>query len=65
MPFHSPGDLPDPGIEPASPVALALAGGFFTMYTKKYINTHTHTNANTHIYTENTHTHKMHKTQIT
>ena len=25
--FPSPGDLPDPGIEPASP---ALAGGFFT-----------------------------------
>ena len=27
MPFTSPGDLPDPGITPASP---ALAGGFFT-----------------------------------
>ena len=27
VPFPSPGDLPDPGIEPASPV---LAGGFFT-----------------------------------
>ena len=27
MPFPSPGDLPDPGIEPGSP---ALAGGFFT-----------------------------------
>ena len=26
----SPGDLPNPGIEPASPVAPALAGGFFT-----------------------------------
>ena len=26
IPFPSPGDLPDPGIEPASP---ALAGGFF------------------------------------
>ena len=26
LPFPSPGDLPDPGIEPASPV---LAGGFF------------------------------------
>ena len=26
-PFPSPGDIPDPGIEPASPV---LAGGFFT-----------------------------------
>ena len=27
LPFASPGDLPDPGIEPESP---ALAGGFFT-----------------------------------
>ena len=27
LPFISPGDLPDPGIEPASPT---LAGGFFT-----------------------------------
>ena len=27
MPFPSPGDLLNPGIEPAS---LALAGGFFT-----------------------------------
>ena len=26
----SPWDLPDPGIKPASPVAPALAGGFFT-----------------------------------
>ena len=30
LPFPSPGDLPDPGIEPASPVSPALAGGFFT-----------------------------------
>ena len=28
LPFPSPGDLPDPGIEPASP---ALAGGFLTL----------------------------------
>jgi len=27
LPFPSPGDLPNPGIEPMSP---ALAGGFFT-----------------------------------
>ena len=27
LPFPSPGDLPNPGIEPASP---KLAGGFFT-----------------------------------
>ena len=27
LPFPSPGDIPDPGIEPGSPL---LAGGFFT-----------------------------------
>ena len=27
LPFPSPGDLPDPGMEPSPP---ALAGGFFT-----------------------------------
>ena len=31
LPCHNPpGDLPDPGIELTTPVALALAGGFFT-----------------------------------
>ena len=30
LPFPPPGDLPDPGIEPKSPAAPALAGGFFT-----------------------------------
>ena len=30
MPLPSPGDLPDPGIEFASPVTPELAGGFFT-----------------------------------
>ena len=30
MPFSSPGDLPDPGIEPASLMSPALAGGLFT-----------------------------------
>ena len=30
VPFPSPRDLPDPGIEPASPVSPGLAGGFFT-----------------------------------
>ena len=30
LPFPSPGDLPDPGIEPASLTAPALEGGFFT-----------------------------------
>ena len=30
LPFLPPGDLPDPGIEPASPAAPALSGRFFT-----------------------------------
>ena len=30
LPLHSPGDLPDPGIESASLSAPTLAGGFFT-----------------------------------
>ena len=30
LPCPPPGDLPDPGIEPASPESSALAGGFFT-----------------------------------
>ena len=30
LPFPSPGDLPDPGIEPASPISPSLAGRFFT-----------------------------------
>ena len=30
LPFPSPGDLPDPGIQLASPGCPALAGGFFT-----------------------------------
>ena len=30
LPFPSPGDLPNPGIEHASPMSPALAGGFFT-----------------------------------
>ena len=30
LPFPTPGDLPDPEIEPESPVAHALPGGFFT-----------------------------------
>ena len=31
LPFHSPGDLPDPGIKPASHKSSALAGGFFSI----------------------------------
>ena len=30
LPFSTPGDLPDPGIEPLSLMSPALAGGFFT-----------------------------------
>ena len=30
LPFPSPGDLPHPGIEPASPMSPAFAGRFFT-----------------------------------
>ena len=30
LPCPPPGDLPDPGIEPTSPLSPALAGGFFT-----------------------------------
>ena len=30
LPFPSPGDLPDLGIEPTSPASPALAGGFST-----------------------------------
>ena len=30
LPFPTPEDLPDPGIEPTSPASPALAGGFFT-----------------------------------
>ena len=33
LPFPSPGDLPNPGIEPASLKFPALAGGFFTTST--------------------------------
>ena len=31
LPFPTPGDLPDPGIEPLALASPALAGGFFTM----------------------------------
>ena len=30
LPFSTSGDLPNPGIEPTSPVPSALAGRFFT-----------------------------------
>ena len=34
LPFPSPGDLPDPGIEPGSLTFPALAGRFFTTSAK-------------------------------
>ena len=30
LPYPPPGDLPDPGIKPESPVFSCTAGGFFT-----------------------------------
>ena len=33
LPFPTPRDLPDPGIEPISPVSSALAGRFFFFFT--------------------------------
>ena len=33
LPFPSPGDLPNPGIEPRSLMSSALAGGFFNTST--------------------------------
>ena len=33
LPFPPPGDLPDPGIKPTSPVSPALAGRFVTTST--------------------------------
>ena len=30
LPFPPPGDVPDPGIKPTSPVSPALTRGFFT-----------------------------------
>ena len=38
LPFPSPGDLPNPGIKPASPVSPALAGQFFTTSATCYSN---------------------------
>ena len=44
-PFPSPGDLPEPGMEPASLTSPAWAGGFFTASTtwEAPPPTHTHT----------------------
>ena len=37
LPFSTPGDLPNPGNEPMSPVSLALALGFFQHCTNKKV----------------------------
>ena len=37
LPCPPPGDLPDPGMEPASPMSPALAGGFFTTRTPREV----------------------------
>ena len=39
LPFPTPGDLPDPGIESTSLLSLALAGGFFTTSATWLLNT--------------------------
>ena len=61
LPFPSPGDLPDPGIETASLMSLALTGEFFiSRATGKPLHMHTcvqkikfkhHTHTHTHIHT--------------
>ena len=39
LPYPPPGDLPNPGIEPASLMSPALAGGFFTTSATCYCST--------------------------
>ena len=62
LPFPSPGDLPDPGIEPASP---ALQADFLLSEppgTYVYTNTHTHMYVYTYMYTymcTHIHTHTL------
>ena len=55
--FPTPGNLPDPGIEPVSLVSPALAGGFFTtdlpgkpICVLSFMYTHTHTHTHTLTY---------------
>ena len=50
LPFPSPGDLPDPGMETTSP---ELAGRFFTTEPPgkpPHVHTHTHTHTRTETY---------------
>ena len=43
LPFPSPGDLPNLGIEPTFPISPALAGEWATKDTHTHTHTHTHT----------------------
>ena len=47
LPFPTPGDLSDPGIEPMSPVSPVMADGFFTTEPPGKPHTHTHTHTHT------------------
>ena len=57
LPFPTPGDLPDPWIEPSSLVSPALAGGFFTtsapweahVCTQMYININAYMSVYTYV----------------
>ena len=57
---HSPGDLPNPGFEPASLMFPALAGRFFTTSATW----EAHTSTSTHTYITHTHTHTHTHLQI-
>ena len=52
LPFPSPGDLPDPGIEPGSLALYIFICICIYMYVQNYIYrfVHTHTHTHTHIY---------------
>ena len=53
LPFPSPGDLSNPGIEPAFPVCPVLAGVLFTTsasWEAHYKHTHTHTHTHTFVW---------------
>ena len=50
LPFPSPGDLPNPGIEPESPALQADSLPSEPPGKHVYVYTHTHTHTHTHIY---------------
>ena len=72
LPFPSPGDLPNLGIQPVSPVSPALAGGFFAteppgkshkkewdIYIYLHTHTHTHTFVSIHLLMDTLHNHVL------